>query len=129
MRLNNSLFPMTAVFACMFAGAECPSAAAEDDSATSADGRNLPPVIVKAGRNGAYGYSQTVGSGFSFSSSKTLAEGKMEEGLAEFRSDKDVVWLYYNSEANDPDGDEVQYIWSQVSPEKPVAIIEQSTLR
>ena len=82
-------------------------------------------MIGKVGRNGAYGYSQSVGTGFSFSSSKTLAEEKMEEGLAEFRSDKDVVWLYYTAEARDPDGDEVQYIWSQISPEKPVAIIEQ----
>ena len=37
----------------------------------------------------------------------------MEEGLAEFRSDKDVVWLDYSAEASDPQGDEVRYIWPQ----------------
>ena len=49
----------------------------------------------------------------------------MEEGLAEFRSGMHVVWLYYSAEASDPEGDEVRYIWSQVSPEEPVAIIDQ----
>ena len=122
---NSHLVLIIAVFVGTFAGSESASAAEENHPATSADGRNLPPVIGNVGRNGAYGYSQSVGSGISFSSSKTLAEEKMEEGLAEFRSGKDVVWLYYTAEASDPDGDEVQYIWSQVSPEKPVAIIEQ----
>ena len=28
----------------------------------------------------------------------------MEEGLAEFRSDMQVVWLYYSAEASDPEG-------------------------
>lgn len=125
MLLSNPLFLIIAIFVGMFTGANNASAAEEDPSAASADGRNRPPVLGNVGRNGAYGYSQSVGSGISFSSSKTLAEEKMEEGLAEFRSGKDVVWLYYTAQASDPDGDEVQYIWSQVSPEKPVAIIEQ----
>ena len=122
---DNAMVLMIAIIAGVFAGTENASAAEEDHSATSAARRNLPPVLGDVGRNGAYGYSQTVGSGISFSSSKTLAEEKMEEGLAEFRSGKDVVWLYYRAEASDPDGDEVRYIWSQVSPEEPAAIIEQ----
>ncbi|MDE2997693.1 MAG: hypothetical protein OXU79_01285 [Gemmatimonadota bacterium] len=125
MASNNPLFLIIAVFVGMFSGAEIALAAEEDHSEASADGRNLPPVLGNVGRNGAYGYSQSVGSGISFSSSKTLAEEKMKEGLAEFRTGKDVVWLYYTAEASDPEGDEVRYIWSQLSPEEPVAIIEQ----
>ena len=109
----------------LFAGTQDASAADGDQSAASTDGDNQPPVLGKVGRDGAYGYSQTVGSGFSFSSSKELTEEEMEEGLAEFRSDMQVVWLYYSAEASDPEGDEVRYVWSQASPEQPVAIIEQ----
>ncbi len=97
---------------------------AQDTSAAAAD-NNQPPVLGKVKRDGAHGYSQGSGSGFSFASSKSLAEEEMDEKLAEFRSDKDVVWLHYSAEASDPDGDEVQYVWSEVSPGEPAAIVEQ----
>ncbi len=94
-------------------------------AAASTEGSNQPPVISEVERDGAYGYSQSSGSGFSFSSSKVLREDAMQEELAEFRSDKDVVWLRYSAAASDPEGGQVRYVWSQVSPEEPVAIIEQ----
>lgn len=93
------------------------------------------PVIVAVGRDGAYGYSQTIGSGFSFSSSRELDEGEMEEGLAELHSDSDVVWLYYSAQASDPTGEEIRFIWTQAPAKRgffsrqteagPVALIEQ----
>ena len=109
----------------LFARLENVQAVQREQSAAPADGDNQPPVLGNVGRDGAYGYSQTVGSGMSFSSRKELPEEAMEEGLAEFRSGMHVVWLYYSAEASDPEGDEVRYIWSQVSPEEPVAIIDQ----